>query len=73
MVPLGASVLEMPETSVRMLPSAVPAIEEAAVRVGLGHHRAEVAVSDGEPTGHGVVEGQVVALPVAHGCAAARP
>ena len=41
--------------------------QEPAVGVGLGHHRAEVPVADGELPGHGVVEGQVVAVPVAHG------
>jgi hypothetical protein len=46
--------------------------EEPAVRIGLGHHRAEVAVADREVVGHRVVEGQVVAGPVAHRGRAAR-
>ena len=46
--------------------------EEAAIRVGLGHDRREVAVADGELPCHGVVEGKVPLVPVAHGRAAAR-
>ena len=47
--------------------------EEPAVRVRLGHHRAEVAVADREVTCHRVVEGDVFAGPVTHGCGAAGP
>src|SRR5205823_9334663 len=45
--------------------------EEAAVRVGLAHARPEPAVADGERRGQSVVEGEVVARPVAHGHRAA--
>ena len=45
--------------------------QKTAIRVCLGHDRREVAVTDRKQSGHRMVEGEVVALPVSH-CSSAR-